>query len=171
MTADSVSAKEEARKLKIPVFGIVDTNCDPDLVDYVIPANDDAVRAVKLVIGALTNAIAEVNGNELMDCVSPEDQKKDSKKEKQDVEEEIKEVKEEKKESKKVEKEEPKKTTKKEEKKEEVKEEKPAKKETKKVEKEDLSSKTLTELKAIAKEKGLKGYSTMKKADLVAALK
>ncbi|MBQ6547260.1 MAG: 30S ribosomal protein S2 [Bacilli bacterium] len=164
-------AIKEARKLKIPVFGIVDTNCDPDLVDYVIPANDDAVRAVKLVIGALTNAIAEVNGNELMDCVSPEDQKKDSKKEKQDVEEEIKEVKEEKKESKKVEKEEPKKTTKKEEKKEEVKEEKPAKKETKKVEKEDLSSKTLTELKAIAKEKGLKGYSTMKKADLVAALK
>ena len=144
-------AIKEARKLKIPVFGIVDTNCDPDLVDYVIPANDDAVRAVKLVIGALTNAIAEVNGNELMDCVSPEDQKKDSKKEKQDVEEEIKEVKE--------------------EKKEEVKEEKPAKKETKKVEKEDLSSKTLTELKAIAKEKGLKGYSTMKKADLVAALK
>ena len=68
-------AIKEARKLKIPVFGIVDTNCDPDMVDYVIPANDDAVRAVKLVIGALTNAIAEVNGNELMDCVSPEDQK------------------------------------------------------------------------------------------------
>ena len=75
-------AIKEARKLKIPVFGIVDTNCDPDMVDYVIPANDDAVRAVKLVIGALTNAIAEVNGNELMDCVSPEDQKKDAKREK-----------------------------------------------------------------------------------------
>ena len=174
-------AIKEARKLKIPVFGIVDTNCDPDMVDYVIPANDDAVRAVKLVIGALTNAVAEVNGNELMDCVSPEDQKKDSKKDKEDVEgEETKEEKP-KKESKKVEKEEKveepkketKKTAKKEEKKEEVKEEKPAKKEkkeTKKVEKEDLSSKTLTELKAIAKEKGLKGYSTMKKADLVAAL-
>ena len=174
-------AIKEARKLKIPVFGIVDTNCDPDMVDYVIPANDDAVRAVKLVIGALTNAVAEVNGNELMDCVSPEDQKKDSKKDKEDVE--VEETKEEKpkKESKKVEKEEKveepkketKKTAKKEEKKEEVKEEKPAKKEkkeTKKVEKEDLSSKTLTELKAIAKEKGLKGYSTMKKADLVAAL-
>ena len=67
------------------------------------------------------------------------------------------------------------KETKKAEKKEEAKEEKPAKKESKKAEKkeekEDLSSKTLTELKAIAKEKGLKGYSTMKKADLVAALK
>ena len=75
------TAIKEARKLKIPVFGIVDTNCDPDMVDYVIPANDDAVRAVKLVIGALTNAIAEVNGNEMMDCISPEDMKKQAKKE------------------------------------------------------------------------------------------
>ncbi|MGN0993452.1 MAG: 30S ribosomal protein S2, partial [Bacilli bacterium] len=75
------TAIKEARKLKIPVFGIVDTNCDPDMVDYVIPANDDAVRAVKLVIGALTNAIAEVNGNEIMDCISPEDAKKSAKKE------------------------------------------------------------------------------------------
>ena len=162
-------AIKEARKLNIPVFGIVDTNCDPDMVDYVIPANDDAVRAVKLVIGALTNAVAEVNGNEIMDCVSSEDQKKDAKKEKQ-VEEkpEKAEVKEEKKEEIKE------KETKKVEKKETVKEEKPkkeTKKETKKVEKEDLSTKTLTELKAIAKEKGIKGYSTMKKADLVAALK
>lgn len=182
-------AIKEARKLKIPVFGIVDTNCDPDMVDYVIPANDDAVRAVKLVIGALTNAIAEVNGNEMMDCVSPEDQKKDSKKESKKEDSEETEVKEEKpakktvkKEEKEESKEEPvkeekkpaKKVAKKEEK-EEVKEEKPAKKatkkETKKEEKEDLSSKTLTELKAMAKEKGLKGYSTMKKADLVAALK
>ena len=74
------TAIKEARKLKIPVFGIVDTNCDPDMVDYVIPANDDSVRAVKLVIGALTNAIAEVNGNEIMDCISPEDAKKAAKK-------------------------------------------------------------------------------------------
>ena len=43
-------AIKEARILGIPVFGIVDTNCDPDMVDYVIPGNDDAVRAVKLVI-------------------------------------------------------------------------------------------------------------------------
>ena len=154
-------AIKEARKLNIPVFGIVDTNCDPDMVDYVIPANDDAVRAVKLVIGALTNAVAEVNGNEIMDCVSPEDQKKESKKEKEETTQEVKAEKKEK-------------TGTKEEKKDE-----PAKKETKKVEKEekpkkevkeDLSSKTLTELKAMAKEKGIKGYSTMKKADLVAAL-
>ena len=75
------TAIKEARKLKIPVFGIVDTNCDPDMVDYVIPANDDAVRAVKLVINALTNAVAEVNGNEIIDCVSPEDRKKAQRKE------------------------------------------------------------------------------------------
>ena len=158
-------AIKEARKLKIPVFGIVDTNCDPDLVDYVIPANDDAVRAVKLVIGALTNAVAEVNGNEMMECVSPEDQRKAAKKEEKAEKEPVQEEKTE----------EPvketKKETKKEEKKEEVKEKKPTKKEEKKEEKEDLSSKTLAELKAIAKEKGIKGYSTMKKADLLEILK
>ena len=43
-------AIKEARKLNIPVFGVVDTNCDPDMVDYVIPGNDDAVRSVKLMI-------------------------------------------------------------------------------------------------------------------------
>ena len=52
----------EARKLNIPVFGIVDTNCDPDDVDYVIPANDDAIRAVKLVTWVMANAIVEANG-------------------------------------------------------------------------------------------------------------
>ena len=52
----------EARKLNIPVFGIVDTNCDPDDVDYVIPANDDAIRAVKLVTWAMTNAVIEAQG-------------------------------------------------------------------------------------------------------------
>ena len=148
------TAIKEARKLKIPVFGIVDTNCDPDMVDYVIPANDDAVRAVKLVINALTNAVAEVNGNEIIDCVSPEDIKKAQRKEEKQKENK-KEVKQEVKEEK----------TEKEEKKT------PVKEEVKEEPKEDLESKTLTELKAIAKDKGIKGYSTMKKADLVAALK
>ncbi len=52
----------EARKLNIPVVGIVDTNCDPDDVDYVIPANDDAIRAVKLVTWVMANAVIEANG-------------------------------------------------------------------------------------------------------------
>ena len=52
----------EARKLGIPVFGIVDTNCDPDLVDVIIPANDDAIRSVKLIVSRLANAFVEASG-------------------------------------------------------------------------------------------------------------
>ena len=52
-------AVAEARKLGIPVVAIVDTNCDPDVVDYVIPGNDDAIRAVKLICSAMANAIVE----------------------------------------------------------------------------------------------------------------
>ena len=55
------NAINEARRLNIPVFGIVDTNCDPTLVDYVIPANDDAIRAVRLIVGTMANAIIEAN--------------------------------------------------------------------------------------------------------------
>ena len=63
-------AIREARKLNIPVFGIVDTNCDPDMVDYVIPANDDAIRAVKLITSVMANAIIEANGGEIIDYSS-----------------------------------------------------------------------------------------------------
>ncbi len=52
-------AVSEARKLGIPIVAIVDTNCDPDEVDYVIPGNDDAIRAVKLISGAMADAIIE----------------------------------------------------------------------------------------------------------------
>ena len=52
-------AVAEAKKLGIPVVAIVDTNCDPDEVDYVIPGNDDAIRAVKLIAGAMADAIIE----------------------------------------------------------------------------------------------------------------
>ncbi|QPC46372.1 30S ribosomal protein S2 [Mangrovibacillus cuniculi] len=52
-------AVAEARKLNIPIVGIVDTNCDPDEIDYVIPANDDAIRAVKLLTGKIADAILE----------------------------------------------------------------------------------------------------------------
>ena len=144
-----INAIREARKLNIPVFGIVDTNCDPDDVDFVIPGNDDAVRAVKVVLGVLGNAIAEANGGEIIDYVTEEDKKA-------------------------------KKEDKKEVKKEETKvEAAPVVEETvveevveEKVEeaKEDLSAKTLTALKAMAKEAGIKGYSTMKKDELIASL-
>ncbi|MDU0480149.1 30S ribosomal protein S2 [Staphylococcus chromogenes] len=53
------NAIAEARKLNIPIVGIVDTNCDPDEIDYVIPANDDAIRAVKLLTGKIADAILE----------------------------------------------------------------------------------------------------------------
>ena len=49
-------AVSEAKKLGIPIVAIVDTNCDPDEIDYVIPGNDDAIRAVKLIAGAMANA-------------------------------------------------------------------------------------------------------------------
>ncbi|CDR24345.1 30S ribosomal protein S2 [Staphylococcus aureus] len=53
------NAIAEARKLNIPIVGIVDTNCDPDEIDYVIPANDDAIRAVKLLTAKMADAILE----------------------------------------------------------------------------------------------------------------
>ena len=174
------NAIREARKLNIPVFGIVDTNCDPDMVDYVIPGNDDAVRAVKVVLNALTNAIATVNGNEIVDVISEDDKSKEevaSEEEKAleetetNEKEEAKEEKPKKVKKEKVEKEvevkEEKTSKAKKEEKEEVKEEKkPAK-----AKKEDYSSKTLTELKEIAKERGIKGYSKLKKDELLEVLK
>ena len=143
-----INAIREARKLRIPVFGIVDTNCDPDDVDFVIPGNDDAVRSVKVILGVLNNAICEARGLEMVDYVTEED-KKSNKEVKMD--ELIKE------EEKKIETEEVKKEAK--ESVKEVKEEK------------NLTDMTLTELKAVAKDRGIKGYSTMKKDDLISALK
>ena len=59
MTRKERNAIAEARKLNIPIVGIVDTNCDPDEIDYVIPANDDAIRAVKLLTGKMADAVLE----------------------------------------------------------------------------------------------------------------
>ena len=53
-------AVQEARKLEIPIVAIVDTNCDPDEVDYIIPGNDDAIRAIKLITGKMADTIIEV---------------------------------------------------------------------------------------------------------------
>ena len=166
-------AIKEARILGIPVFGIVDTNCDPDMVDYVIPGNDDAVRSVKLLVGVLTNAIAEVNGNEVIDFITEEDKTKDKVKEiKEEIVEEVKEAKAKKAEVKKAIKEEiveevKEVKAKKAEAKKEVKEE--IKKEVKKVKENalDLANLSLTDLKAKAKEVGVKGYSTKKKSELI----
>jgi small subunit ribosomal protein S2 len=60
-------AVKEARILDIPIIGIVDTNCDPDDVDYIIPANDDAIRAVKLIAGRMADAVIEANQGESFD--------------------------------------------------------------------------------------------------------
>ena len=177
-------AIKEAHILGIPVFGIVDTNCDPDVVDYVIPGNDDAVRSVKLVIGVLTNAIAEVNGNEVIDYISEEDkvkaekgekeeatEKKEKKAKKEEAEEVAEEVKEEAEPAKKATK---KAAPKKEEVKEE-KEEKPAAKKTtkkapaKKEEAVDYSKLTVVELKKIAAEKKI-SVTGLKKAEIIEAL-
>ena len=61
-------AVAEARALKIPIVGIVDTNCDPDEIDYVIPGNDDAIRAVKLIAGKVADAILEGRQGEQLEA-------------------------------------------------------------------------------------------------------
>ena len=131
----------EARKLGIPVFGLIDTNCDPDDVDYVLPANDDAVRSIKVVLGALTNAIIEANGGTIVDYVGDEEKKPS--KEKSFAKKEKKEVKEE--------------AT--------VSEEKNEKPEL------DLNILTVAELRELAKKREIKGYSKMKKEELIENLK
>ena len=120
---------------------------DPDDVDYVLPGNDDAVRSIKVVLGALTNAIIEANGGTIVDYVSEDDKKQT--KEKTFTKKDKKEVKENKEEAKVTVK-------------EEVKKEKPEL---------DLNILTVTELRDLAKKKEIKGYSKMKKEELIEKLK
>jgi small subunit ribosomal protein S2 len=70
-------AVQEARKLGIPIVAIVDTNCDPDEVDYVIPGNDDAIRAIKLITNRIADAIIEAKGPE-WEVLSAEEEEKRS---------------------------------------------------------------------------------------------
>ena len=71
----------EARILGIKVFGIIDTNCDPDDVDYVIPANDDAIRSVKLILTCMSNAVCESKGLPMIQLDKEETEDKKAKKE------------------------------------------------------------------------------------------
>lgn len=71
-------AVKEARKLNIPIVAITDTNCNPDLIDYVIPGNDDAIRAVKLLASVIANAVIEANQGEVFQ-IAEEEVKEESK--------------------------------------------------------------------------------------------
>jgi len=67
-------AVKEARKLHIPIVAITDTNCDPDVIDHVIPGNDDAIRAVKLIASVIADAVIEANQGEQMEVVEATEQ-------------------------------------------------------------------------------------------------
>ena len=69
-------AIKEARRLKIPIVGIVDTNCDPDDVDYIIPANDDAIRSIKLIVSAMADAVIEAKEGVQLRNIEGDDKQK-----------------------------------------------------------------------------------------------
>lgn len=178
----------EARKLGIAVFGIVDTNCDPDDVDHIIPANDDAIRAVKLIAWVMGNAVIEAQGGVVekfedepitsappkrdrpaykpRDNARPAYQKPAPTEkvvaEKVAVEPAVEKPAEEKVVVKKVVAKEVVAETKVEEKVEVAAVETAS---------DDLEAKTVAELRSLAKERGITGYSTLKKAELIDVLK
>jgi small subunit ribosomal protein S2 len=160
------NAIREANRLGIPVFGLIDTNCDPDNIDYVIPGNDDAVKSIKVILGVLNNGAAEALNLPLTDYLTEDESKKQvkvhEKKEKEEVKEEKKEVSEKAPKKEKVEK--PVEVS-------EKKEEAPKAPKAEKAPKIDLTILTVSELKELAKKKEIKGYSKMKKDELIEVLK
>jgi len=154
----------EARRLDIPVFGIVDTNCDPDEVDYVIPANDDALRSVRLIVNKLADAVIEASGGQSnLDAEAEEDTTTEETDTEEVLEEEVVANKKPAPAAKPV----VVKVTS-----QPVKEEvKPVEKVETKVVEIDLDSKTVAELKDMAKELNLSGYSSLRKAELIDLIK
>jgi small subunit ribosomal protein S2 len=191
----------EARILGIPVFGMIDTNCDPDDLDYIIPANDDALRSISLICGVMSDAVVEATNaksakQEVKEETKPEPKKVEAKKAEKKAEPKKAEAKKDepvivkvsnapkKAEAKKAE---PKKVEKKAAKKAEAKKVEP-KKETPKKEtvkkqakeqvkdsdkelQEKLKSHTVVELREMAKENDLHNYSKLKKAELIELIK
>ena len=76
-----------AKKLNIPIIGLVDTNCNPEDVDYVIPGNDDAIRAIKLIIEAMANAVIESKQGESEETVESVEENFEETSEPQTIEE------------------------------------------------------------------------------------
>jgi small subunit ribosomal protein S2 len=74
-------AVAEARKLHIPIVAIVDTNCDPDEIDYVIPGNDDAIRAVRLIVSKMADAVIEAKQGQAEEAAEAESAEADTQEE------------------------------------------------------------------------------------------
>ncbi len=151
----------EARKLGIAVFGIVDTNCDPDDVDHIIPANDDAIRAVKLITWVMGNAVIEAQGgvvekfeDEPITSAAPKRERQAYKPREQARETVVETPAEPKVQEAVVE--------------EVVQEEVTSEKVTETI---NLEAMTVAELRNLAKERGITGTSSLKKAELIDVLK
>lgn len=179
-------AVREARKLGIPVFGIVDTNCDPDMVDYPIPGNDDAIRSVKLITAIMANAINAATGGKMVDFTHGEAKDDDNKNIMEKVLETVKRKEEQPKKAAnrnrakasatKKRAEDKNKNVKKEVVEEDTTLEAPVVNNATEVAVEekaevDFNKLTVAELREMAKNKNVKRYSTMKKAELIEALK
>ena len=134
------NAIREANRLGIPVFGLIDTNCDPDNIDYVIPGNDDAVKSIKVILGVLNNAAAEALNLEVVDYVTDDESKKQ-------IKVHDKPIKKEEKKHEKIAEEVSKEET----------VEKPVEVKEEKTTKIDLTILTVTELRELAKKKEIKG--------------
>ncbi len=81
----------EARKLKIPIVGLIDTNCNPNDVDYPIPGNDDAIRAVKLIADVMANAVIEGKQGESLETINSENAEEPAETDLKDIEEVVEE--------------------------------------------------------------------------------